>query len=76
MRDVILVIDEFGGQVLLGIAAIAPCAPAVDLPPAGQPGRHCVAQVVRDAVLLHEFQQLRSRSDEGHLAAQNVDELR
>ena len=63
-------------QILFGMEVHRFVAAAVDLPPAGRPGRNREPLPLPGFVLLHQVRHFRPRANQAHFAPENVEELR
>jgi hypothetical protein len=75
MLQVVQVVSKLAIQIVRGDAPVAAETASVDLPPASQTRDDCVAQAVWRAVVCDQLWKLRAWSDEGHFAAQDIEEL-
>jgi hypothetical protein len=75
VAQVVHVIIQLHGEVLRDCAPIRSPAPPVYLPPAGDARDDQMAGVVERAVVRDKLGQLRPRTNKGHFAEQDVEEL-
>src|SRR5262245_32687038 len=74
--EVVQVVCELRGEIVAQCAAVRTRGSPVDLPPAGDTRAHRMSEMVNGVVPRYHLWQLWSRANQGHVATEDVDELR